>query len=407
MNSNWQKNTILFLTSQAISLFGSTLVQHAITWYITLKTQSGTMMTVAIICGFLPGFFLAPFAGVWADRYHRKMLIILSDALIAATTLVLAILFFSGYQSSWLLFGASVLRSLGSAVQTPAVGAFLPQLVPGDQLTRVNAINSSIQSAMMIVSPMLSAALLTMATIEAIFLIDVVTAAVAVAILLLFLHVPAHAKALTRQTTGYFEDLREGLAYIKNHGYVKTFFLFIIFFFILIAPAAFLTPLQVTRSFGNEVWRLSAIEITFSLGMMAGGLIIAAWGGFQNKVHTMALSVLANGVAIVALGFIPVFWIYLTVMAFIGVVIPVFNTPATVLLQQKVEEAFLGRVFGVMGMIASSMMPLGMLVFGPVADFIKIEWLLAGTGLLMVIQGFLMFGNQVLIEAGKPVQGES
>lgn len=93
----------LFLSSQTISLFGSMLVQYAITWYITLKTQSGAMMTISIICGFLPTFFFS-FAGVWADRYNRKLLIALSDSLIALSTLILAILFFMGFDSIWLLF---------------------------------------------------------------------------------------------------------------------------------------------------------------------------------------------------------------------------------------------------------------------------------------------------------------
>lgn len=402
MQANWQKNTILFIASQTVSLFGSTLVQHAITWYITLRTQSGMMMTIAIICGFLPTFLLSPFAGVWADRYHRKWLIILSDSLIAVATLILAMLFWMGHDGLWLIFIASAIRAFGSGVQTPAIGAFLPQLVPEDKLTKVNGINSSIQSLVMLISPMLSGALLTLATIETIFLIDVITAAIAVSILLLFLHVPAHAKALANQRISYFEDLREGIVYIKNHDYVRTFFMFNIFFFILIAPAAFLTPLQVARSFGSDVWRLTAIEVTFSIGMMAGGIFMASWGGFKNKVHTMIFSNLIIGTATFGLGLVPDFWIYLGFMTLIGLVIPVFNTPATVLLQQKVEGDFLGRVFGVMGMIATSMMPLGMLVFGPVADFVKIEWLLMGTGLLLVVQSLLMFGNKTLVEAGRP-----
>src|SRR5690554_5855363 len=92
-SNQWKRDTALFLTSQTISLFGSSLVQYAIMWYITLNTQSGIMMTIFIICGFLPTFFLSPFAGVWADRYHRKMLIAVSDSVIALTTLLLAIAF--------------------------------------------------------------------------------------------------------------------------------------------------------------------------------------------------------------------------------------------------------------------------------------------------------------------------
>jgi DHA3 family macrolide efflux protein-like MFS transporter len=71
----WKKIFALFIISQAISLFGSSLVQYAITWYITLETNSGTMMTIAIVCGFLPTFLISPFAGVWVDRYNKKFLI--------------------------------------------------------------------------------------------------------------------------------------------------------------------------------------------------------------------------------------------------------------------------------------------------------------------------------------------
>ncbi len=64
---------------------------------------------------------------------------------------------------------------------------------------------------------------------------------------------------------------------------------------------------------------------------------------------------------------------------------------------------FLGRVFGVLGMIASAVMPLAMLAYGPIADFVKIELLLIVTGTLIFAQGFFMLGNKELIKAGKPV----
>ncbi|MDV4151306.1 MFS transporter [Clostridium sp. AL.422] len=407
MNTNtqkeWKKNAIFFLTSQTISLFGSMLVQYAITWYITLTTQSGAMMTISIICGFLPSFFISPFAGVWADRYNRKMLIILSDSIIAISTLILAIIFLLGYDSSWMLFLVLGIRSLGTGVQTPAVGAFIPQIVPEDKLIKIGGINGSIQSLTMLVCPMLSGALLSMATIETIFFIDVITAAIAVFTLLLFLKVKAHSKASEAQKSSYFNDMKEGVIYIKNHSYVKKFFVFCTFFFILAAPISFLTPLQVTRSFGNDIWRLTAIEITFSIGMMAGGIIIASWGGFKNRVYTMTLSTCIIGICTFLLGVTPIFWIYLAIMAIVGVAMPIFNTPSTVLLQEKVDPDFQGRVFGVLGMISSIMMPTGMMIFGPMADIIKIEWLLIVTGLFLFIQSIFMFKDKVLIKAGERV----
>ena len=404
---NWKKNIILFLGSQTISLFGSSLVQYAIMWHITLTTQSGLMMTISIICGFVPTFILSPFAGVWADRYNRKLLIILSDSLIAISTLILAILFLMGYDSLWLLFVMSAVRAIGTGIQGPAVGAILPQLVPENQLTKVNGTNGSIQALIMLISPMVSAALLTVASMEIIFFIDVITAAIAIFILLAFLDIPVHAKALQKQTTSYFIDLQEGFTYIKNHAFLKKFFLFFAIFFVLAAPVAFLTPLQVTRSFGNDIWRLTATEITFSIGMMIGGIFMASWGGFKNKIHTMTLSCLIFGACTFALGVIPVFWVYLIFMGVVGVVMPMFNTPSMVLLQEKVEGDYLGRVFGVLGMISTSMMPLGMLIFGPISDYMEIEWLLIGTGILLFILGFFLIGSKVLLEAGKPISKET
>ena len=401
MKNKWKKDIVLFIASQTISLLGSSLVQYAIMWHITLNTKSGVMMTIFIICGFLPTFFLSPFAGVWADRYNRKTIIILADLFIAVTTLLMALLFMLGYQSIVLLFVMSAFRAVGTGVQNPAVGAFIPQIVPEDKLTKVNGANGSIQAVITLVSPMIGGVLLTMSTLEAIFLIDVFTAAAAVLTLLLFLKVPAHTKAQKTQESSYFKDLHEGIVYIWNHSYVKKYFIFCAVFFFMLAPIAFLTPLQVTRSFGSDVWRLTAVEVAFSIGMILGGVVIASWGGFSNRIYTMALASFVTGICTLALGVVPLFWVYLSIMGIVGTTIPLFNTPSTVLLQEKVEADFLGRVFGVLNMIASSMMPLGMLVFGPIADAVKIEWMLIGTGFVMFVQGFFLIGSKDLVEAGR------
>ncbi|TCN19719.1 transmembrane secretion effector [Mesobacillus foraminis] len=120
IKENWLKNIILFLSSQTISLFGYSLVQYAIMWHITLTTESGLMMTLYILCGFIPTFILSPVAGVWADRYNRKMLIMLADGLIAIATLTLAILFSMGFDAIWLLFVMAAVRAFGTGIQMPA-----------------------------------------------------------------------------------------------------------------------------------------------------------------------------------------------------------------------------------------------------------------------------------------------
>lgn len=402
MPDAWKRRTALFLASQVLSLFGSLLVQYALFWHVTLVTRSGWMMTVYIICGFVPSFLMAPFAGVWADRMDRKKLIILSDGMIAVATLALAFMFMAGHNALWLVMLTAAVRALGQAVQGPAVGAFLPQFVPQDQLTRVNAISGFLQSGMTLASPVLAAALLTVWPLEKVFFLDVATAALAIALLWLFLEVPPHEKAGKPQTVTYFADLALGFRYIREHRFLVPFFVFVGILLFLIAPAAFLTPLQVARSFGGEYWRLTAIEVVFSAGMMAGGAIVATRGMLRNRVHTMAAATLVMGICTVLLGLTPSFWVYLAPMLVFGVAMPFYNTAATVLLQEHVEPDYLGRVFSVFTMLMTSMMPMGMLAFGPLAEVAAIEWILLGTGMLMVAQAVWVLFDRSLAEAGIP-----
>ncbi|MCK9163888.1 MAG: MFS transporter [Bacteroidales bacterium] len=401
MPKSWIKNVVLFLGSQTISNFGSSLVQYAIMWHITLETKSGLMMTISIICGFVPAFFLSPFAGVWADRYNRKLIIILSDSFIAIATLILAILFMFGHNYIWLLFVVMAMRSIGSGIQNPAVGAIIPQFVPQNKLKKVNGINSSINSMVLLLSPMLAAFLLTFASIESIFFIDVFTALFAVLVFLFFIKVPSHAKALDRKAKTYLQDMKEGINYIKTHKYIKNFIIYCIFFYFLIAPVSFLTPLQVVRNYGSEVWRLTFIEIAFSIGMMVGGIIIGYFRGFKNKINMMAFAFSITGLTTFLLGFSILFWFYCAIIVLMGIAVPLFHTTSTVLIQEKVEQEYLGRVFGILAMINTSMVPLGMVVFGPIADIVSIDTILIITGIIIIILSYALSKNKTLLSEGK------
>ncbi len=402
MIQDWKKNVALFITGQSISLFGSALVQYAITWYITLSTKSGTMMMISIICGFLPTLLVSPFAGVWADRFNRKKIIIVADSLIALATLAIALLYTAGTDSLWPLFVVSAIRALGQGIQRPAVMAVVPQMVPEDMLTRVNGLNQSIQSLLQVFAPLLSGFLLHASTLQTIFYVDVVTAALAVLLLLFLTRIPNHNNVDADQKIRYFKDIKEGLHYIRNNEFVRKLLILLTVYYVLITPVAFLSSLQVAISFGDQVWRQTAIEITFSVGMIIGGLAITAWGGFKNRVYTIALSGVWLGIGTAALGIVPVFWIYLAIMIMIGIGIPFWNTPAVVLLQEKVEGEYMGRVFSIISMIQSVMMPLGMIIFGPMADVIKLEWILIATGFLVILPSIYLIKSKVMINAGLP-----
>ncbi len=392
---DWKRKTAVFLSSQFISLFGSSLVQYAIIWHITLTTQSGVSLTISTLAGFLPQMVISLFAGVWADRYNRKLLIILADGLIASATLALAILFLLGYGELWLLYLILAIRSLGAGIQQPAVGALLPQIVPTDRLMKVNGINSTLQPILFIASPVLAGAMLSLYRLEYIFFVDVITAALAMGLLAL-LRVPAHARATQKPATGYLDDLVAGVKYIHQHRVLRALFAFFAAVHVLVAPAAFLTPLLVARSFGEEVWRLTANEVTFFVGMILGGMLMTAWGGFKNRFRTIGMGCVLLGLCFFSLGMARDFTLYLAFMFMAGLPLPMFNVPATTLLQEMVDPDYMGRVFSVNSIIMTAAMPAGMLLFGPLADVVSIELLLIISGLLMALPGVWLYFNRHL-----------
>ena len=399
MKYKWKRNTAIFLSSQAISILGSSLVQFAITSYITVNTKSGVYATIGILCAILPMFFLSPFAGVWADRYNRKHLIMIADGCIAACTLIVAIVFLTGHDSLWLLFVALIIRGLGSAVQTPCIGALLPDIVPEEHLTRINGINGSLQALFSLASPVLGALLLSLVPLGAVFFVDIVTAVIAIVIMLTAFVLPEKEKP-EAVSQDYFGEMKEGFRYILKNRFLLEFFAFCVVYFIMMAPAAFLTQVQVVRNYGEGYWHLSVIEVAFSVGMVFGGIGITAWGGLKNKVHTVALAASIMGICTFALGVRMPFTPYMLFMGLFGLAMPMLNTPIMTMLQEKVDPQYRGRVFGIMTMINTSMMPLGMVIFGPIADIISIEILLLGTGVVTVLAAVCMTKAKALCRAG-------
>ena len=276
-NSLWKKKIALLLISQNISLFGSSAVSFSIIWYITLQTSSGKWVMLSTVFSLLPQVIISLWAGVWADRYNRKYLIMLADGFIALATMVLGIAFWTGYQKMELLLALSLIRSLGTGIQMPAVNALYPQIVPLENLTRVQGINQTLNSVLMLLSPAMGGIVLGSLGISWVFLVDVITALAAIAVLS-FIHVEKVARS--EETASVYAELRQGIAYALNHKLLRQILIFFGVSFFLITPASELTPLFVERSFGGDVWRLTANEMVWTIGSLIGGGFFSLRGGF-------------------------------------------------------------------------------------------------------------------------------
>jgi DHA3 family macrolide efflux protein-like MFS transporter len=397
---NWKNEIARFMISQTVSLLGSMVVMYAIMWYVTLSTQSGIMMTIFVLTSFVPSILISPFAGVWADRLNRKKLMIIADLSIAAVTLLISVLFFMGIRDIWIIFVVSIIRSFGQAVHQPAVSAVYPQIVPPEYLVKVQGIAQGIQSSSMIIMPLLAGLLLATIPLEYILLIDVVTAIIAVALLIWFVRIPQHAAETSKQEINYFKDIKDGLSYTFNHKFIFRIMLFGFLFMILVAAPSFLTYLQVARVFGPEAWRLATLEAVFGIGMLLGSFLVSIWGGFKNRLITYFISYIALGLCTIVIGLPFNFYFYVSIWAVVGFFIALSSPLLVGLIQEKVNPEYIGRVFSVFGLINTISLPLGMLVFGPLSDFYDISLIILLSGVGMVLIAIVPFFIKNLIKEG-------
>lgn len=186
-----------------------------------------------------------------------------------------------------------------------------------------------------------------------------------------------------------------GIEYARKNIFVRSMLIIYAVFYFCITPTAFLATLYIARTFGHEVWRLTVYEIGFSAGALLGGLIIARWGGFRNGIDTIAFACLGIGITPIIVGFSG-FIVFISAIFVMGIFTSLFSSVEMTLIQKQVEPNMQGRVFGLIQIVSTLMMPVGMLLFGPLGDIVEVGWLIIGGGILSVLLGIRVFLNKNL-----------
>ena len=214
--SNWKAPFFTIWTGQALSLVGSSVAQFALIWWLTTLTGSATVLATASLAALVPGIVLGPIAGAYVDRWNRRIVMIAADSLVALASLVLAGLFWMGSMEIWHVYLAMTLRSIGSSFHWPAMQASTSLMVPKEQLGRVAGINQTMNGVLNIVGPPIGALLMGLLPLEGIMMVDVGTAAFAIAPLL-FVTVPQPRREARGgqdlAKPSIWADMREGLPF--------------------------------------------------------------------------------------------------------------------------------------------------------------------------------------------------
>lgn len=383
----WRRAALLFFLSQSVTLFGSQVVQMAVIWHVTLLTSSGIWVAAYSVCSYLPQFFLSFPAGVWADRFDRKRLIITADLGIAFATGVMMLIVShmdSEKQILVALLFLSMVRSAGSGIQIPAVSAVVPQLVSQEELGRYNGFYAAMQAFVQFAAPAVAGLLLGSISLEQILWVDIVTAGIGT-VMFVFVSIPGVPGKSKSEEDFIDTNMKSGLLYVAKHKTVRHLLQIYGIFTFLCVPAGYLSGLFVSRMFGNSYFYLTATEVTGFGGMMAGGIWMSLHGSRKDGKKVLGSALFFFGVMAVGMAVSKKFAVYLLCMMLYGVALTAVQTTLTTLLQKQTDPDMQGRIFGLMGAAYAACYPAGMAVFGTMSDWLPLRWLMCGSGFLLLL----------------------
>ncbi len=382
---NWKLKFYTIWAGQAVSLITSAILQMAIIFYLTEKTGSAMVLSMASLVGFLPYAVFGPAIGVLVDRHDRKKIMIGADLIIAAAGAVLAIVALYTELSVWMVMVVLFIRSIGTAFHSPALNAVTPLLVPEEQLTKCAGYSQSLQSISYIISPAAAALLYSVWKLNAIIAIDVLGAVIA-SITVAIVSIPKLGDQVQSLKPNFLREMKEGIVALRqNKGIFALLLLGTLYTFVYM-PINALFPLISMEYFNGKPVHISITEIAFASGMLVGGLILGRLGNFEKRVLLITGSFFIMGASLVVSGLLPPsgFVIFVACCAVMGLSVPFYSGVQTALFQEKIKPEYLGRVFSLTGSIMSFAMPIGLILSGFFADRIGVNHWFLLSGILII-----------------------
>ncbi len=361
---------LIIWIGEVASTLGSGLTSFALGIWIYEQTDSVSMLTLNALAYVLPHLLFTPIAGVIADRWNRKLVIVVGDTGVALTALVVFLLIVTGNLRIGYIYILTTIAATIGTLQWPAYSAMIPLIVPKQHLGRASALSQASEGLAEMISPLLAGSLYVMSDVglKGVLFIDFATFIFST-IMLLLVPIPRHKQASesnTRQNTSIVHDMRIGWHYIMERPgllgllvYFATLNFFLEFMYPLAQPLLFET---------TSPDAAGAAMSQMAVGMFLGIAVMGVWGGPKRRIHGILLPGILSGLVIATAGLRP----SLTLITVAGfsyyMLVPIIKGSNQALWQTKVAEDIQGRVFAMQDLIASSVQPLALMIAGPLAD---------------------------------------
>jgi MFS transporter, DHA3 family, macrolide efflux protein len=362
---------------QLVSGLGSGLTGFALPVWIYQKTGSAEAFGLLFFAATVPTVLMSPFAGALVDRWSRKTVLIAADGIAAALSLVIAALVFTGTFQIWHLFVISVLGAAVGSFSDPAFSATVSVLVPRQHFTRASGLMQTSGAVNGILTPLLAGVLVTTIGLGGILLIDFATFLVGVGTLAR-VHIPAPEPS-GKPRRPLLREAHDGWAFVRAR---PGLLMLLLYFPVVNLATGMANPLfsPLVLSFATPA-ELGLVVSLSSVGMLAGGLLLSAWGGPRKRVRGLVTGQLLGAVCIALTGLRPSLPLVAGAMVVTMVLTPTAQACSQAVWLSKTPQEMMGRVLAIRRMLALSTMPLAALACGPLAERVFNPLLLPGGAL--------------------------
>ena len=415
---------VIIWAAQLVARLGNGLTAFGLGVYVYQQSGATSAVAAVTMAAFLPGVLLTPFAGVLADRFDRRLLMILGDTFSAVGLVLLLVALATDIASVPVICACVALSSVFTSVMDPAYRATVGDLLTPEQYAKAGGMVQLAGAAQYLVSPAIAGVLMAVSDISVIIIIDVATMAVTVGCMVLVWRT-IRGRGTTQETketapTGFWSEFRFGVDYMaRNRAITSMMLLITLVTFCMGFLQTLLTPMVLDLS--NEE-TLGTVRSVAAVGMLVASAAISILGmGAKHRAY-MALGLAGGGITVLAMGATPNVWAIGAFTFLFFATLPVLNTSVEVLVRSAIPNETQGRVFGLMGLLSQVGYIVAYGISGVLADYVFNPLLVAdgplaptvgqvvgvgasrGVGLMFMLVGLMLVGTAVVIYRARSIR---
>lgn len=400
-NSKWFNNFYRLFIGQGLATLLTTTVNYCLIFYLTDKFKSASLLTIAQLVSLIPIALLSPLSGVLVDRFNKKILLIISDLLVAGITLLL---FIKGISSGGILtintiLISNALRASAISIQNPAIQASVPNLVPDEKLLSINGQYSALQAINQLLPPVLGALAYSSISINNVLLLSITANLLG----MFSVVITKFPKISTTREYKVLLELKTAVNELKQNQGLFHLLIFKVISIAIIMPTTVLYPLMTTEYFkGSIKTDVPIVEVSLSLGMMIAGFSLTFLSSKYNKLLSALVGIsLISGIFTLSallpsnkIGFI----IFVMINFIAGMGIPIIEAPIQTLIQQKISNKNLGKVISFYLMMIGISGPLGLVVGSVWSRIVPINAMFLTSGILLIVLIFFVVRDKAILQ---------